>query len=385
VASSKAVKALVSRGRKRGFGTILATQRLSKLDKDAAEAANTLTGQTVLDVDLERAGDALGFNRREYQQIEHLRPGWFFAKGRAFTDGGEVTLVRSTDSVRTKHPDGTAAIASVPLPSEIASALSQLRVEHDGPDENASRQELLEQITRLEAQLKAAKEGNSSDPADIRRAVEAAQAPLQRENMALQVKLERVLTQARMIILDAGELPPVAEPDYSSVYDPPVPIEDLRRVEAGIAAACLAWPKAGTVIADDPPMEPRMSQAEYDEWFAGVKERFLGDGRTAVLTPLTIATSEEADAAIAALTKKAYPPEALPDMRKHPTDVTEQLMLVTLRDCGEMESAELARRTGQSPTSSSFRAHRKHLADLGHADYPPDKRGWIRYREPGDL
>jgi DNA helicase HerA-like ATPase len=52
VESTKAVIALQSQGRKRGFCGILATQRLSKLHKDAAaECNNVLIGRTWLDVD----------------------------------------------------------------------------------------------------------------------------------------------------------------------------------------------------------------------------------------------------------------------------------------------------------------------------------------------
>ena len=210
VASSKAVKAVVARGRKRGFGSIIATQRLSKLHKDAAESANTLTGQTVLDVDLERAGDALGFNRRQLSEIERLKPGQFWAKGRAFSPAGEVMLVRS-GTVRTRHPDGTAAAAVVPLPHEIAEALQSLESIQRDPTEDADRQELLEQIARLESQLKAAKEGNSSDPADIRRAVDSATRPLQDELHCIRLQIERMKAQARLILLDVGELPPNPE------------------------------------------------------------------------------------------------------------------------------------------------------------------------------
>ena len=55
--SAAAVIDLATRGRKRGFSAILATQRLSKLHKDAAaELNNTLIGRTGLDVDRQRAG-----------------------------------------------------------------------------------------------------------------------------------------------------------------------------------------------------------------------------------------------------------------------------------------------------------------------------------------
>ena len=64
--SAGAVKDLATRGRKRGFCAVLATQRLAKLHKDAAaECNNKLIGRTSLDVDLKRASDDLGFRGRD--------------------------------------------------------------------------------------------------------------------------------------------------------------------------------------------------------------------------------------------------------------------------------------------------------------------------------
>jgi DNA helicase HerA-like ATPase len=50
--STEAVISLMSQGRKRGYAGIIATQRLSKLHKDAAaEANNVIIGRTWLDAD----------------------------------------------------------------------------------------------------------------------------------------------------------------------------------------------------------------------------------------------------------------------------------------------------------------------------------------------
>src|SRR5205823_14892279 len=56
---------LMCRGRKRGLAGIIATQRLAKLAKNvAAEASNFLMGRTFLDIDMARAADLLGLERR---------------------------------------------------------------------------------------------------------------------------------------------------------------------------------------------------------------------------------------------------------------------------------------------------------------------------------
>lgn len=75
--SGAAVVDLATRGRKRGLCAVLATQRLSKLRKDAAaELNNVLIGRTGLDVDMKRAGDALGLPTRSAgHTLRTLAPG----------------------------------------------------------------------------------------------------------------------------------------------------------------------------------------------------------------------------------------------------------------------------------------------------------------------
>ncbi len=60
---------LMCRGRKRGLAGIIATQRLAKLAKNvAAEASNFLMGRTFLDIDMARAADLLGMERRQAER-----------------------------------------------------------------------------------------------------------------------------------------------------------------------------------------------------------------------------------------------------------------------------------------------------------------------------
>ena len=62
--STEAVIGLMSQGRKRGYAGIIATQRLSKLNKDAAaEANNVIIGRTWLDADQARAATVLVIKR----------------------------------------------------------------------------------------------------------------------------------------------------------------------------------------------------------------------------------------------------------------------------------------------------------------------------------
>lgn len=81
------VESLASKGRKRGQRLILASQRISKLSKNAAaECNNKLIGRASQDIDMKRAGDELGFNKEKTVELRQLKPGEFFAFGSAISD-----------------------------------------------------------------------------------------------------------------------------------------------------------------------------------------------------------------------------------------------------------------------------------------------------------
>ena len=77
---------LMCRGRKRGLAGVIATQRLAKLAKNvAAEASNFLMGRTFLDIDMARAADLLGMDRRQAEMFRDLARGHFVALGPALS------------------------------------------------------------------------------------------------------------------------------------------------------------------------------------------------------------------------------------------------------------------------------------------------------------
>jgi hypothetical protein len=77
---------LMCRGRKRGLAGIVATQRLAKLAKNvAAEASNFLMGRTFLDIDMQRAADLLGMDRKQAERIRDLQRGQFLGLGPAIS------------------------------------------------------------------------------------------------------------------------------------------------------------------------------------------------------------------------------------------------------------------------------------------------------------
>ncbi|WP_374544879.1 helicase HerA domain-containing protein [Rhodoblastus sp.] len=84
--SLAAMTNLMCRGRKRGLAGVIATQRLAKLAKNvAAEASNFLMGRTFLDIDMARAADLLGMERRQAEMFRDLERGAFVGLGPAIS------------------------------------------------------------------------------------------------------------------------------------------------------------------------------------------------------------------------------------------------------------------------------------------------------------
>ncbi|URW75010.1 DUF87 domain-containing protein [Sphingomonas donggukensis] len=105
---------LMSRGRKRGLAGIIATQRLAKLSKNvAAEASNFLMGRTFLDIDMARAADLLGMERRQAESIRDLQRGTFLGLGPAIARRPVTVKIGAVDtSARSSSPK------LVPLPTQ---------------------------------------------------------------------------------------------------------------------------------------------------------------------------------------------------------------------------------------------------------------------------
>lgn len=107
---------LASRGRKRGYCVVLATQRPAKLNKDAAaECNNKLIGRASLDIDRKRASEELGFSSKEQVlSLRDLNPGEFYVFGPAISRDVEKTHI---GDVKVKPAKRGAAKAGIPAPS----------------------------------------------------------------------------------------------------------------------------------------------------------------------------------------------------------------------------------------------------------------------------
>ncbi|MFZ5706749.1 MAG: ATP-binding protein [Pseudomonadota bacterium] len=121
-ASLGAMTNLMCRGRKRGLAGVIATQRLAKLAKNvAAEASNFMMGRTFLDIDMARAADLLGMDRRQAEQIRDLPRGQFLALGPAVSRRPVAVTV---GAVQTSARSGSPKL--VPLPSAAPGDLQGL-------------------------------------------------------------------------------------------------------------------------------------------------------------------------------------------------------------------------------------------------------------------
>lgn len=155
--SRKPMELIVSKGRKRGLCAIYSTQRLSKLSKNAGDLQNLLVGYTGLDVDVRRAGDILGFDKAQSQELKQLEHE-FFAFGPAFSR--EVICVRS-GPVQTHHPKPGEIRAPTPPPrGKLAALVAELSaIPERAAEEERNLEELQERVHELEAELRAARAG----------------------------------------------------------------------------------------------------------------------------------------------------------------------------------------------------------------------------------
>ncbi len=227
--SAGAIIDLATRGRKRGFCAVLATQRLSKLHKDAAaECNNKLIGRSSLDVDKKRAGEELGFSGREEEaQLRMLDPGEFFAFGPALA---RVVTRVTVGPVITTHPKAGARLVAVPPPptERIQQLLPKLE---DLPAEAEERQQTLDSLKRDLTQARreltlAKREQAPPDEAVIERRVAAA---IKRPEGRVLV-LEELLGSSVDLLSSVGEAFAELQEAIMEMESPAEALKELRRL-----------------------------------------------------------------------------------------------------------------------------------------------------------
>jgi hypothetical protein len=228
--STEAVVSLMSQGRKRGYAGIIATQRLSKLHKDAAaEANNVIIGRTWLDADQVRAGDTLGFSKADRVKLRDLGQGEFYAFGPALAKPGIVHF--RTDQVRTTHPrPGQRHLLTAPAPSQaIRGVLGKFAdLPHEAEEEIRGLDESRRRIAELEREIKRVKGASPALQIDQKAVDRAAKAAVERERAAWQRKLEqgrarfrRMVTAAASTGRNLGQLKDLLEETEREWLNPP--------------------------------------------------------------------------------------------------------------------------------------------------------------------
>lgn len=205
--ATQAVIALMSQGRKRGFGGILASQRLSKLHKDsAAECNNVMIGRTWLDVDQQRASGMLGLTKGDKSSLQYMEPGKFYGFGPALNLSGVVTF--QTAKARTTHPEaGTRHKVATPAASnavnQIVQALSDLPEQAE--QEARTLREAQARIQALERELKA-KPKPQADHKAIEQAIAQANAQFQKTFEHREAQWQALCAELRQRLAQIGHL-----------------------------------------------------------------------------------------------------------------------------------------------------------------------------------
>ena len=127
VESSEGVRALLERGRKRGFTAVLASQRMAKIAKSiTAEVNNWCLGRVGQPLDRDRAADALGFksSSTDARALQSLPPRTFWGFGPALSQ--VPVQFRVADVATTIVRAGQIDVPTPPAPEALGKILREL-------------------------------------------------------------------------------------------------------------------------------------------------------------------------------------------------------------------------------------------------------------------
>lgn len=275
--STAAVIDLCTRGRKRGFAAVLATQRLPKLNKDAtAECNNKLIGRSAQDIDRKRAGEELGMaNKADVLAIRHLQPGEFYAFGPAIST--VVKKFKVGPVVTTHLQSGKRMIAAPPTPKAIQKILSKLSdISEEAERELQTKQQFQAEISRLKNELSKAPKALIPDN---NKAVQQAREDMrkhytavlkERDGMILSAhnrvrKLQGILAKVAQLSgaepLDLQKLPeiihPITSPAVRNIQSP-LPKRESTQPTGNIQAGPLRYLKAAAMFYPEAISKKRM-------------------------------------------------------------------------------------------------------------------------------
>ena len=156
--SLEAVAAMASRGRKRQFALVCATQRAANFSKDvSAQLNNKLIGRTTQDVDVKRVAYELGLNQREAFEKLRLKPGNFFAMGPAISESVIELKIGPVETTHDASHGDTESSEPTPGVRKILSKLTDLP--QQAFEEARTVSGLQDQVRTLTRQLSEQKQG----------------------------------------------------------------------------------------------------------------------------------------------------------------------------------------------------------------------------------
>jgi hypothetical protein len=154
--AKSAVVMLMSQGRKRGLGAVLVTQRLAKLNNDAASECGNIFICRSSPIDLARAQELIGFEAKDRRALQETPDGFFYARGVALSQKKSVVQFQCREAWTTHPEPGTRhRVAPPPPKTAIKKLLAELR---DLPPAEAeveakTLEEAKKRIRHLEAEL----------------------------------------------------------------------------------------------------------------------------------------------------------------------------------------------------------------------------------------
>jgi hypothetical protein len=194
----EAVQDWMFRGRKHGLGSILATPRLSMLNKNVAGANNIFIGRTQLDVDQKRAGKALGMNEREAVTLRDLKKRQFYCFGPALNVSSVTMFYVATCETTIPEP-GVAKHLTLPKASHVVSEMKEKLkdLEKEAEVEIRTLNEAKTEVAKLNRELKAAKANQSPREQDTKRITELTEAL---EKAKQQTRTETKTVEKKVVI-----------------------------------------------------------------------------------------------------------------------------------------------------------------------------------------
>jgi hypothetical protein len=203
---------LATRGRKRGFCAIFATQRLGKLSKNAsAELQNVLIGSTFQDIDRKRAAETLGIPKADersfFDELKLLEPGNFYALGRAISRDRVMLRVAAVETSHPQPGSSRFAAAPPPLPEKVKALLPSLAdLPKEAEEKARTEADLRKEIQGLKRQLenKAPVIDQGATERAVQQAVSSVERQYREQTQKLTSQISRMQTAFSAIKNQAG-------------------------------------------------------------------------------------------------------------------------------------------------------------------------------------